>query len=782
MDRMFSGLRQVASSRSASGRAGALRTSFHTVFLALSLALISSSPGQAEQETRSNVIPQITVLSGRADLVSGGDALVELRFGGQVSQSELAVTLNGSNVTGQFAALSDGRYQGLVTGLVEGKNTLVARAGTTGAQLTITNYSKQGPIFSGPQIEPYICETELLGLGPSSPPKCEAPTKYEYFYKRTGFSGLTDPFAPYDLASPPPASEIAMTTTDQGRQVPFIVRRERGVINRAVYDIAVLYQPGQEWKPGSPQAGWNGKVLMVFNGGTKTWHRQALHGFIPNVLTGADWYGRATNNSLAGGEVLSRGFAVATSTMAQVTNSVTATETAMMVKERLIETLGPVRYTIGIGCSGGSMMQHLTANNYPGLIDGLIPMCSLPDMWTVILNQAAFDYPLLGRYFNQLSPQLWPDKKQRAAIFGGVDADTPTPNPVSGDITAQVSMGLVNSWFTTTDSCTANSPAEEPAWVYDPVRNPGGVRCGMQDFHQQIFGTRPKSAWGPIERQLGRGFTNSPVDNVGVQYGLEALQRGQISPEQFVDLNLKVGGLDIDGNWTPERKEAEREGLRNLYRSGQLNDARRLDDVPMVHVHNWFPVDLHHPLVGTEMVRERLKSANGHADNLVRFVTVDDQASGTPGSLRSSPMKRAAFLLVDKWLAAIEADRSEAPRAVKVLRNKPAEARDSCWANGQPGAPCPEIFRFPKMVAGGPVASDIQKCQLKPIAWSDYGSIRFTPDQQRRLRQAFPMGVCDWSKPGVEQQPSPGVWLTFADTVGGRPLAPAPQSHPVAGR
>lgn len=37
------------------------------------------------------------------------------------------------------------------------------------------------------------------------------------------------------------------------------------------------------------------------------------------------------------------------------------------------------------------------------------------------------------------------------------------------------------------------------------------------------------------------------------------------------------------------------------------------------------------------------------------------------------------------------------------------------------------------------------------------------------------------SKPGIEQQPLAGTWLTFTDTVGGRPLGPEPQSAPLKG-
>ena len=43
-----------------------------------------------------------------------------------------------------------------------------------------------------------------------------------------------------------------------------------------------------------------------------------------------------------------------------------------------------------------------------------------------------------------------------------------------------------------------------------------------------------------------------------------------------------------------------------------------------------------------------------------------------------------AFLLMDRWLTAIEADDSRRPQRVKVLRNKPADAVDLCYASTTP--------------------------------------------------------------------------------------------------
>jgi hypothetical protein len=40
----------------------------------------------------------------------------------------------------------------------------------------------------------------------------------------------------------------------------------------------------------------------------------------------------------------------------------------------------------------------------------------------------------------------------------------------------------------------------------------------------------------------------------------------------------------------------------------------------------------------------------------------------------------------------------------------------------------------------------------------DY-KVPFTSDETARLKNIFPGGVCDWSKPGVEQQKLGGTWL-----------------------
>jgi hypothetical protein len=58
------------------------------------------------------------------------------------------------------------------------------------------------------------------------------------------------------------------------------------------------------------------------------------------------------------------------------------------------------------------------------------------------------------------------------------------------------------------------------------------------------------------------------------------------------------------------------------------------------------------------------------------------------------------------------------------------------------------------------MSADVVKCQLKAPNISEY-KVAFTAEQWTRLNTIFKEGVCDWSKPGVEQQGLRGTWLKF---------------------
>ena len=96
-------------------------------FLALGAALAVAMPllaaGTASAGTgHGSRRLAIEVVSGRADLVTGGDALVEVT--GVRRASDVRVRLNGRDVSPAFAVRPGGRFQGLVHGLRVGRNDL----------------------------------------------------------------------------------------------------------------------------------------------------------------------------------------------------------------------------------------------------------------------------------------------------------------------------------------------------------------------------------------------------------------------------------------------------------------------------------------------------------------------------------------------------------------------------------------------------------------------------------------------------------------------------------
>ena len=203
-----------------------------------------------------------------------------------------------------------------------------------------------------------------------------------------------------------------------------------------------------------------------------------------------------------------------------------------MAKERLVEQYGEIRFTIGTGCSGGSLTQQQVANAYPGIYQGILPACSFPDGWST--GQQLVDYHLVRRYVE--NPSLWgtgvawtPDADRRG---GG------TPQPRQLDRVRHGVLDLARR------SRRRLSGRAGRAATTTPQTNPGGVRCVLADYMINVLGPRPASVWIPAEQQVGHGFGGLPLDNVGVQYGLEALRNGTITTAQFVDLNAKIGGAE----------------------------------------------------------------------------------------------------------------------------------------------------------------------------------------------------------------------------------------------
>jgi hypothetical protein len=705
---------------------------------------------------------QIRTLSTDAALVTGGDVLVEISLPQDVALQNVKVSLGTRDVTPAFREAGIPKVLvGLVTGLVNGRNTLnvmtKARGGPD-ASLEITNYPITGPVFSGPWIQPFICQTEAFNLpdgtklGPALDANCSARTVVQYVYRsstppppapppaagatgqagRGGRGAAAPAFKPLpSLTTLPP--DVAKTTTVTGATVNFIVRVETGTMNRGIYQNAILHDPTSDPAPtpATPPKGWNGRLIGVHGSGCPGgWYVQgAAMGVSPLDLTR-----------------LGEGYALFVNSLNHPSNScnaVVAGETAMMGKEHFIETFGVPAYTISTGGSGGAYTSLQIADAFPGIFDGVSISATFPDALAIAL--AGLDAHLLTHYFGTATGLT---DAQKIAITGYssiqafVDAANQSqrtdPVPNRADIQGYQS---------------ARWKAEVPAALrYDPVSNPTGARPTVFDVARNVYGRNPKT-----------GAALRPFDNVGVQYGLNAFNAGAITAQQFLDMNERIGGYDQDANYVPARAVGDLGAIKRAYQSGlMLSGSGALSSIPIFdnatsneaggYHYGWF----HYA------VRERVRQANGgKSDNMVMWRSTNAAAAKT---------------LFDTWVTAYKADTSNEALRAKVLKAKPANATEGCYDRSTPPAFIAEALAFTskptsrcselypvysntRREAGGPLAANIMKCQLKPVDARDYQA-PLSPAELARLKTIFPNGVCDWSKPGVNQVPVV-AWASF---------------------
>src|SRR5947209_5034940 len=244
------------------------------VGLLLLLALTGGSLAAQPAVAAAPADLRIEVLSNRADLISGDDALVAIDLPPGTPPSSVRVTNAGHDITAMFAQRQNRRFEGLVTGLRLGDNELRASAPAAGpGAVTIVDHRNGGPVLSGPQLRPWVCQTAAVDA------QCNQPPTYQYVYYSTSGS-----IKPYDPASPP--SDVANTTTDNGVTVPWIVRIETGYQDRDQYQIAALWQPGKAWAPWAPQPQWDHKVIVIHGALCGVEHQA---GTAPDITT--QWIG-----------------------------------------------------------------------------------------------------------------------------------------------------------------------------------------------------------------------------------------------------------------------------------------------------------------------------------------------------------------------------------------------------------------------------------------------------------------------------------------------------------
>jgi hypothetical protein len=734
-------------------------------------ALIVATVAAAQEPASGNQGDlELRVVSSPPELVSGGDARVEIVVPANVPFSAVEIELNGSDVRSAFGPDPEGGHQleGVVTGIPEGKNILHASA-TTGrnrerANLRITNYPLEGPMFSGPRQEVFLCATPGNAANAFLPPiaqseTCSTPTLTGFFYRTaTGWAPYTPGTSPADAVPVPPYGS------------PFVVLMERGVINRFIYSL-VIPVPTPATADELDLSRWNERLIYKFQGGVGIGHYQ----------------GNPSRSEMFYEPGLAKGYAIAYSTGNRTSthyNLQLGGEAAIMVKDRFVSAYAEPVYTVGVGASGGAIQQYVYGQNHAGLIDAGIPQYSYPDMVTQTIHVG--DCELLEHWMDRrvlASPlSMWRTWSNRS-LLEGLNTSNAIPNPYAALMPYMPTPGsteCINGW-------RGLSPlALNPHFGTAP-----GITPEQQASVEWTHWSDLVNIYGEDET----GFARSPWDNVGVQYGLEALQAGNITPDTFLDLNANVGawkeakdmvqegcpflstnpavcaviGVDVwsarnmrlspDVGATPaERREGDRKAQYAAYRSGMV--FRGKIDIPLIDWRHYLEpfLDMHNSHQSFA-ARKRMLDFDDDASNQVIWFT-DARPAGP--QFDQTPM---ALDVIDEWMANIAANPAQG-----VGGNKPAGAVDRCFAtdgsplaagdgvwsgildDGPKGA-CASafpIFGSSRIAAGGPIEGGIFACTLQPvqraIAQGLYAPWAPSQADIQRLRQIFPNGVCDYSR------------------------------------
>ncbi len=597
---------------------------------------------------------------------------------------------------------------------------------------------------------------------------CSIKTRVDYYY----FSGKHDAFLPLKNRGRVP-SDIERIIVDD-KEIDFIVRVERGSINRFLYSIAMLAPyPESTTRPDNlNNSAWNNRLVYKLQGGVGIGHWQ---GQLPMNKSQALHY-----------QSLKRGYAVAFSSgtsSATHYNIKLAEETALMLKRHFIETYGRPDFTIGIGGSGGAIQQYMIAQNNPDLLDGIIPQLSYPDMLTQISYVA--DCDLLERYFDSQFKTM-PDSKwgnwQFRAEIEGVSASSSTIKsskynnpyaPTPGGSTCS------HGWRGHTQTIM-NPYVSHPAYqkALTLFRYPDAVKQDIKWTHWNDLAN--------IYPQDAHGFAMNTWDNTGVQYGLQALRNNLITTDEFLQLNACVGSWKTaaqmrlgDYPWNtnadknkPDPWDHANMNLKPKCKFGTpaprasataiaiqaANDSGNLFNgnvnLPIIDV-RWYldpTLDIHHAL-GSFSARARIINKNGNAKNHAIWVAGCDKTDPeTLDRVCSYDPTDDALDVMQQWLST----------------GMPITAVDSCFdaqgdllASGlevwngilddKDAGACTRQFTVhstPRMMAGEDIKGDTLKCELKSIdsAIQDgtYHPIQLTQQQTQRLREIFPTGVCNY--------------------------------------
>ncbi|MGB0733642.1 MAG: DUF6351 family protein, partial [Pontibacterium sp.] len=325
-------------------------------------------------------------------------------------------------------------------------------------------------------------------------------------------------------------------------KVPFIVRLERGVINRYVYASTML-APAKD-VPSAPDTSlWNGRLIYLFHGGIGIGRHQSGEAGI--VTVGETTIERTGQDNLFNINLLKSGYALTASsgtTTDTTFNLPGLARTAKMVKEQFVGRYGTPELTIGFGGSGGSIQQFYNNRHQPELLDGLVVSHLFPDFVSQV--NGVGDCELLSYYFDRQKADddfwyTWENRK----LIEGFNSIKGYPSVVSldGKGTALLAKAEPGS-SVCYERWRLAVPLLFNPHFFMPVS--GQYSALLDADHKQLKNAK-WTHWDDAAELYGKdeqGYALRTYDNVGVQYGLVALKAGKLDIERFLSLNARIGG------------------------------------------------------------------------------------------------------------------------------------------------------------------------------------------------------------------------------------------------
>jgi hypothetical protein len=512
---------------------------------------------------------------------------------------------------------------------------------------------------------------------------------------------------------------------------------------------------------------WNRRAIYTFDGGVQIGHRQGTPG-------GSALYDAG----------LSKGYAI----MHSSGNRTSTLQPPARRRDRADDQGGVHRALWGPhvqrrpGRLRRAIQQYVYGQNHGKLLDAGIPQYSYPDMATQTIHVG--DCELLEHYMDVTdgANPKWQNWENREWLIG-MNGSATISNPYRGGVLGSdecvrgwrglTPLALNPLWFQAFNGLDRMNPAEmaQVHWTH------------WEDL-KNVYGVGPD------------GYARMTWDNVGVQYGLKALNDGQITPAEFLNLNARIGSwkdpadmvqeafpfpsppppmppatpgfdpwsarnmnLSPDGGATPApRRQGDLAAMNAAYNKGLYFDGHI--DIPLIDWRHYLEEELDmHNSHQSFASRQRMLAFDGDASNQVIWFTdarPSRQVDATPQALQ----------VIDEWMANIRANPD-----LGVAGNRPELATDRCFRtdgteiargahvwdgildNGPKGA-CAQEFPLhstSRIVAGGPLRGGVYKCALRSVDDAIgnhlYGSWTPSATEVARLKQIFPTGVCDYGLP-----------------------------------